>query len=194
MRITLLSVLPAIVSLVQAAPHSRPSTPVNPRAQATSETCGSITDLVPLFEIYAPANTVHFYTVDDSTITSAMQSDVYTFNGVAALIFPTTEPSTVPFFCLVNTGISTFFYTTSATERSSALASGYSDDGIAGYVYPTQICGSVPLYRAHFIGANADYLYTTSAAERDNAVLNQGFVDEGIAGYVVELASGIIID
>jgi hypothetical protein len=40
------------------------------------------------------------------------------------------------------------------------------------------------------MGANEDYIYTTSAMERDNAIASQGFVDEGIAGYVMELASG----
>ncbi|KAJ7738974.1 hypothetical protein B0H16DRAFT_1569382, partial [Mycena metata] len=132
------------------------------RAQASSETCGNNADL-----------------------------SVYVFNGVAALVFPTAEVSTVPFYCLVYAGPATsFFFTTSETERSNALtAGGYSDCGITGYIYPTQVCGSVPLYRGHFITANTDYLYTTSAANRDNAVENQGFTDEGVAGYVLELDS-----
>ncbi|KAJ6586537.1 hypothetical protein DFH09DRAFT_910690, partial [Mycena vulgaris] len=154
------------------------------------ETCGNIADLVPLFQMYNAAVTVHFYTAEDSKVTATIQEGTYAFNGVAAMIFPTLEPFTVPFFSLINARTTSFFYTTNATERSNALAAGYSDYATTGYIYPTQVCGSVPLYRAHFIGANTDYIYTTSVTERDNAIVNQRFVDEGIAGYVIELASG----
>ncbi|KAJ6541880.1 hypothetical protein B0H19DRAFT_327781 [Mycena capillaripes] len=61
-------------------------------------------------------------------------------------------------------------HTTSSTERSTALAGGYSNCGITGYIYPTPVCGSVPLYRAHFAAANTDFIFTTSGADRDNAV------------------------
>ncbi|KAJ7753235.1 hypothetical protein B0H16DRAFT_1544923 [Mycena metata] len=106
--------------------------------------------------------------MDSIGVTADIKKGVYVFNGVAALVFPTAE-------------VSTHFFTTSQTERSDALtAGGYSDCGIMGYIYPTQVCGSVPLYRAHFIAVNTDYLYTISAADRDNAVENQGFTDEGV--------------
>ncbi|KAJ7738971.1 hypothetical protein B0H16DRAFT_1569362 [Mycena metata] len=165
------------------------------RAPASSETCGNNADLIPLFQMYDAGKTVHYYTADDSQVTATLKEGVYAFNGVAALVFPTAEVSTVPFYCLINGGAPTsYFFTTSTTERSNALAGGYSDCGITGYIYPTQVCGSVPLYRAHFVAANTDFLYTISAADRDNAVENQGFTDEGVAGYVLELASGITIN
>ncbi|KAJ6534373.1 hypothetical protein B0H19DRAFT_1324058 [Mycena capillaripes] len=164
-------------------------------SQPSPETCGNNADLVPLFQLYDTASTTHFYTTDDSRVTAAIhQAAVCPFNGVAALIFSTLETSMVPFLALINELATAFFLTTSATERSNALASGYSESDFPspGYIYPTQVCGSVPLYRTHFVGAHgdADYLYTVSAADRDNAIVNQGFINEGIAGYVMELASG----
>ncbi|KAJ7269559.1 hypothetical protein C8J57DRAFT_1606947 [Mycena rebaudengoi] len=118
----------------------------------------------------------------------------YDFLGVAALLFPTPEPSTVPLFCLLNTVSTAFFYTTSETERDAARTTrGFSDFDTAGYIYPSQVCGSVPLYRLHFVAANSDYIYTTSTAERDDAVNNKGFTYEGIAGYVLTLESGVHI-
>ncbi|KAJ7913264.1 hypothetical protein B0H13DRAFT_2326529 [Mycena leptocephala] len=194
MKAAFFSLLLAVVSFVEGSPLSVLSKGMSIRAQASSETCDNIADLVPLFQMYDTAKTIHYYTADDSQVTSTVRKG-YAFTGVAALIFPTAELSTVPFFCLVNERATSFFFTTSGTERSNALtAGGYSDCGITGYIYPTQVCGSVPLYRAHFVAANTDYIYTVSAADRDNAVENQGFVDEGIAGYVFELASGITID
>ncbi|KAJ7084233.1 hypothetical protein C8R44DRAFT_862311 [Mycena epipterygia] len=184
MRAALLSLLPAIILLARAAPHSEEST-------ASPETCGNNADLVPWFQMYSQSATSHIYTIVDSEVTSAMLQGVYAFNGVAAFIFPTLEPSTVPLFIFVNARATSWFWTISANESSNARANGYVEHGIAGYIYPTQVCGSVPLYRAHFIGANADYIYTTSVTERDNAIVGQGFVDEGIAGYVMEVASEI---
>ncbi|KAJ7037215.1 hypothetical protein C8F04DRAFT_1393752 [Mycena alexandri] len=195
MKAAVFSLLLAVVSLAEASPFSVLSKAMSLRAPASSETCGNTADLVPLFQMYDTAKTVHYYTADDSQVTATLQEGVYAFTGVAALVFPTAELSTVPFFCLINAKATSYFFTTSETERSNALtAAGYSDCGITGYIYPTQVCGSVPLYRAHFIAANTDYLYTISAADRDNAIENQGFTDEGIAGYVIELASGIIIN
>ncbi|KAF8145558.1 hypothetical protein K438DRAFT_2028724 [Mycena galopus ATCC 62051] len=195
MRAALFSVLAAIISFVQAVPNPEVSTVVNVRSQASPETCGNgnITDLVALYETYDAANTIHFYTIIDKNVTVALQEGQYAFNGVVGLIFSTLEPSTLPFLCLSNPQTSSYFYTTSETERANALAAGYTDYTTMGYIYTIQVCGSVPLYRAHFIGANADYIYTTSIVERDNAIV-QGFVDEGIAGYVIEPASGMIIN
>ncbi|KAJ6541890.1 hypothetical protein B0H19DRAFT_328289 [Mycena capillaripes] len=195
MQTSLLTVLFAIVYLVSGTALSErreESMAMNLRAQASPETCGNIADLIPLFQMYDAAKTVHYYTAQDSQVTATIREGVYAFNGVAALVFPTAEDSTVPFFCLINGGAPTsYFFTTSSTERSTALAGGYSDCGSTGYIYPTQVCGSVPLYRAHFVAANTDFIYTTSVADRDNAVASQGFTDEGIAGYVFELASGM---
>ncbi|KAF7350136.1 hypothetical protein MVEN_01315900 [Mycena venus] len=195
MRAALLSVLAAIISFVQAVPNPKVSTVVNVRSQVFPETCGNgnVTDLVALYETYAVVNTVHFYTIIDKNVTVALQEGQFAFNGVIGLIFPTLQPSTLPFLCLTNARTTSFFYTTSETERANALATGYTDYTTMGYIYTSQVCGSVPLYRVHFIGANADYIYTTSIVERDNAIV-QGFVDEGIAGYVMEPPSGMIIN
>ena len=60
---------------------------------------------------------------------------------------------------------------------------GYRYEGITAYVYPTQLCNSVPLFRTYNAKVG-DHFYTTSAPERDNAITRLNFVDEGIVGYV----------
>jgi len=75
------------------------------------------------------------------------------------------------------------FYTTSVAERDNAISQlGYVSEGITGYVYPDNRCGSVPLYRSYNAQQLAHF-YTISASEWDNAV-QAGWVKEGIAGYV----------
>lgn len=60
---------------------------------------------------------------------------------------------------------------------------GYFDEGVAGYVLPTQEPSTVPLYRV-FNPVLVDHFYTTSLAEKNAAMSNLGYVDEGVAGYV----------
>ncbi|KAF7351631.1 hypothetical protein MSAN_01595700 [Mycena sanguinolenta] len=159
-------------------------------AHRTQETCGDNADLVPLFEIDSPSLTSHIYTTSNVNVSKYIIGDTASFLGVAALIFPFSEPSTVPLFALRGTGTpSAYFYTTNATERDEVLAQGWQNWTTAGYIYPSQICGSVPLYRLHYIAANTNYIYTTSTTTRDDAILNQGFTYEGIAGYVMQLSS-----
>jgi hypothetical protein len=73
------------------------------------------------------------------------------------------------------------FYTTSASERDNAIATyGYTDEGIACYVFGAQVAGTIPLYRLR----KSDHFYTTSVTERDNAIATYGYIDEGVACYV----------
>jgi len=61
---------------------------------------------------------------------------------------------------------------------------GYSAEGISGYIYPNQICNSIPLYRAYSGGAT-DHFYTTDFNEWQNAVNNLGYSAEGVTGYIL---------
>jgi hypothetical protein len=83
-------------------------------------------------------------------------------------------------------GVGDHFYTTSAAERDSAVANyGYHEEGIACYVFGSQVPGTTPLYRLTSPHAfSGDHFYTTSAAERDAAVSVHGYQDEGTACYV----------
>ncbi|KAF7354546.1 hypothetical protein MSAN_01367400 [Mycena sanguinolenta] len=164
------------------------STTLNSRTEATPQTCGDVSDLTPFAELYIPSITAHVYTTNNDVVTDFIVGNPgTTYLGVTALIFSIADTSTVPFYCLRSS--SAYFYTTNQTERAAALASGFVEYlSPVGYIYPSQICGSVPLYRLHFIAANPDYIYTTSTTERDNAAA-MGFTYEGVAGYVYDLLS-----
>lgn len=81
-----------------------------------------------------------------------------------------------------------------AVNGSAPTASGFSIQGIAGYVYSTQICGSVPLLSA-VNAAASDHWWTTN--QNDHADLlasGTGWVDGGVAFYVLPLGMSVCVD
>ncbi|KAJ6590502.1 hypothetical protein DFH09DRAFT_1358712 [Mycena vulgaris] len=103
-----------------------------------------------------------------------------TSGRICALVFTTQAPRATEFICLFNAAISDHFYTTNATE---GLAGGYAVENPAQmYLYPTQLCGSVPLYRS-YSEIRTHHFYTADAVERDQAA-SSGYVYQLVAGYV----------
>jgi len=77
------------------------------------------------------------------------------------------------------------FYTTDPNEMSNAVANGgFTAEGICGYIYSDQICGSSPLYRA-YNAKGTDHFYTTDFNELQTVVTQSGLSNEGITGYVI---------
>jgi len=107
----------------------------------------------------------------------------YNQEGIAAYVFTTQAPNTIPLYRMYNAAAFDHFYTTSYPEVQSAGAnSGYTYEGIAAYVYGSAISGSVPFYRMYSPKVT-DHFYTTSAAEVSSASAN--YNSEGIACYVL---------
>ncbi|KAJ7292541.1 hypothetical protein C8J57DRAFT_1042048, partial [Mycena rebaudengoi] len=153
--------------------------------------CGDPTNALPFYRCYNPTVVDHFYTTDVNKKISppAMVQFTYPLQGVAAHVFVTQEASTVPFYRLVfrASGLAQDnFYTISTVERDNALKKGYTNatNEPFTFIYPTQVCGSVPFYRLYHT-AKADNFYTTSESERLDFISNQGYADVEIAGYVL---------
>lgn len=72
------------------------------------------------------------------------------------------------------------FYTTDNVEANSAAIYGYRYEGLAGYIYPNNQQGTVPLHRLYGYG---DHFYTASSMEVQIAA-SYGYHYEGIAGYI----------
>lgn len=165
---------------------TQPREVVNRADEAQNSFCDDPDNAIPLYRGYSPSGSDHFYTTDAAEMETAIGNG-YTFEGDAADVFGSLPPLTVtvPLFRMFSSSIVDHFYTTSASERDNAVDNlRYTNEGIAAYVYSSNICSSIPLYRMYSGGAT-DHFYTTSAPERDNAVNNLGYTDEGDAAYVL---------
>ncbi|KAJ7906782.1 hypothetical protein B0H13DRAFT_2333133 [Mycena leptocephala] len=173
-----------MVGSASAFPSSEPGLDMTKRS---SNTCGDPTDALPFYRIYNPSSVTYRYTTNSGIVSSLLE-------GVAALVFVTQEESTVPFYRLSSAVATDNFYTISTTERDSALQNGYTFGGAGTdsvyYIYPTQLCGSVPFYRLYQESTKTNF-YTISESERLDYIANHGYTDIEIAGYVLPLASNL---
>ncbi|KAJ7629121.1 hypothetical protein FB45DRAFT_920020 [Roridomyces roridus] len=161
--------------------------PANNVQHLQARTCGNPGDAVPFFA--ANGGPIQDYVA--STAVAAMQSLVgaqgFTFLGVTARVFTTQETSTVPLYMVylvTNGAVSDHIYTIDQGEYQALLEIGYRDEGIQAYVYPTQICGSVPWY-AVYNAAATEHFFTTDEATRASFLATAGWSDQGIVAYVL---------
>ena len=121
-------------------------------------TSGIGTEAVPFYRLYNPGNGDHFYTTSYKERYKAIAGD-YIDDGYciseggtpgcisfAGRIFPV-KTELVPLIRLYQINTGDHAYTTSASEKAIALSAGYVDEGIAGFIFPTQQSGTLPLYR-----------------------------------------------
>ncbi|KAJ7247312.1 hypothetical protein C8J57DRAFT_1523085 [Mycena rebaudengoi] len=159
------------------------ASPVNTTAAGTKVStirCAAASSAINLYRLYHPNdNGDHFYTTDREERARAQRSG-YTAEGIAGRVFAAAGDRTlVPLYRAYNPSSGDHFYTTSLNERKAAWQ--YTKEGITGYVYPSQICGSVKLVRLY---NNQDHFYTTDPQEVNDA-RRAGYHVEGDAGYIL---------
>jgi hypothetical protein len=116
----------------------------------------------------------HFYTNNPAEL--GLGAEGYAFEGVAFIADQSQmEPNEIPLYRFMTGG--RHFYSTGYAEGA-----GMTYEGILGWVYPTQVFGTVPLYR--YSNVNNSWFYTTSYAELGANHLN------GIQCYVLPFVSG----
>ncbi|KAJ7197867.1 hypothetical protein C8J57DRAFT_1417715 [Mycena rebaudengoi] len=140
--------------------------------------CAGSAQASPLYRLYSAGGTDHFYTPSKAEADGALAQQ-YKFEGVRTRVFTTQVPDSVRLWRAWSSIGSDHFYTTNeATARSTANYVVEDENPI--YVYPTQLCGSIPFYRMY---SSTDHFYTADPAERAS-LAGIGYTDEGIEGYV----------
>jgi subtilisin family serine protease len=91
-------------------------------------------------------------------------------------------------FRYVNTGNGDHFYTMNWNEITAGGFGNWVYEGVQGYMRPSSVVGTVPMYRYVNTG-NGVHFYTTNFAELGGGGFG-GWVYEGVTGYVPSAAAG----
>ncbi|PPQ70673.1 hypothetical protein CVT26_014612 [Gymnopilus dilepis] len=121
------------------------------------------------------------YTISGTTNEGATQ---WEFQGDIFVAWSTEQEFTVPLYRYDLSNVLEDFQYSTATSIP-----GWIQRLVIGYVYETQVCGSVPLLGA-YNQANTDHYYTTVFNEHSELIAISGWTDAGIAGYVLPLGTG----
>ncbi len=146
-----------------------------------------IPPFTPLYSAYSATLNDNFYTIDASQLATAINVHGYADTGIVGYVEKTLQPNTAAFRRFYKGPPQTdHFYTTSLTEEATVLAYGWIFERFEGYLYTTQVPGSIPLYRVNrFTPATGDQVhkYTTSSTEVTNLVA-AGWKLDTVAGYL----------
>jgi len=146
--------------------------------------------VAPVYRYWNGNSNDHFYTTNSGEI-SGGHSQGYSSEGVAFQLSSLPSPGLVPVYRYFKHDVKDHFYTTNTNEIGVLTAGmtgkhGYVCEGILGYISPTQIPGTVPVYR-YWKPSDSDHFYTTNTSEIGVVVVgssgNHGYVCEGILGY-----------
>ncbi|KAJ6533974.1 hypothetical protein DFH09DRAFT_932361, partial [Mycena vulgaris] len=124
----------------------------------------------------------YLYTTSHVGKSCALQ-DGYEFDGVAARVFQTKQPSMDPFYHVDNGATGDNFYTMDVRARDAALSRNLAraiDKGI----FARRLCGSTALYGL-YNPATRNHFYTIDESEREEAVSDGGYDALVIAGFVL---------
>ena len=158
----------------------------------TEQTCADPSLTSVFVDAFSPSRSGHnlrprwvFVVIDSIGNDWQIQGDIF-------LGWETPQNFTVPFYQLFNSVLNDFVYLPSV-NGAVPTASGYVSQGIVGYAYSTQVCGSVPLLSV-FQSSTGDHWYTTDQQEHDMMVAN-GWIDEGTAFFVLPLRkTGLLLE
>ena len=138
----------------------------------------------------------HFYTTNAYEIGTVFPGLVgrhgYRSEGITCLIYTYKVADSIPLYRYFGPN-NDHLYTTNAKEIGTTTpgqkgSHGYVSEGVAGYCFASQRCGTVPLYR-YWNPSIGDHFYTTNIEEIGTATPGQkgkhGYISEGVVCNVL---------
>jgi len=138
----------------------------------------------PVYRMYSPSQTDHFYTTNYYEYSTIAPAVGYIGEGTLGNIFGSSQNGTVPVYRMYSPSQTDHFYTTNYYEYSTiAPAVGYIGEGTLGNIFGSSQTGTVPVYRM-YSPSQTDHFYTTNYYEYSAIAPAVGYIGEGILGYI----------
>ncbi|PPQ70510.1 hypothetical protein CVT25_007660 [Psilocybe cyanescens] len=156
---------------------------IESRSNATSA-CADPSSTVLYWEGYSPGRTAHMLQQHSNFVNSDSLGEDLQLQSAMFRAWSNPQTGTASFWRLqANSGNSDYVFAMSS-NNNPPVVSGFSQfPTIIAYVYPSQVCDSVPLF-VLFLSSATDHYYTIDTTERQN-LITLGWADQGIAAYVL---------
>lgn len=167
----------ATITVIDSAGQSFPVTitvyAATPAPTSTPASTPTPVPTVPVYRFYNPRAVEHFFTLNQNDPSSTG----FNVEGIGFYVYAQADgqQTTLLYRCLIAGNYGSGFSDHLVSNQQGC--EGYTNEGPYGYVYTSQVSGTVPLYRMH---GNYDYI----ATKDPNEGAAQGYTLEGILGYV----------
>ena len=139
------------------------------------------------YRLYSPITFEHLYTTDTNEY-AVLGSAGWVQEGPAYTMFQDAGPYGgeygVPLYRLYHPWIRQHHWTTDWYETTVLSAGAWEYEGIPGYLLPSAVVGTIPLYRLALANPPL-HLWTTDAWEYHVLTTQRGWTGEGIVGYML---------
>ncbi len=128
---------------------------------------------LPVYRFYNSTTGDHFYTASESEKDSLVNNSSSGYSLEGTVFFADAsqaDPAEVAVYRFYDSIKGKHFYTASTDERNALQNNpqwGYAYEGVAFYAYPSQITGTLPVYR-FYNSTTGDHFYTASESEKDS--------------------------
>ena len=141
------------------------------------------TSLIDRYRLYSPVTLEHLYTTDRNEYNVLGGSPFWHQEGVASKLHngPVTVSgvAAVPYYRVYDKIARWHHWTTDQNEYIvlGGITARYDQEGVDGYIFKTQVAGTVPWYRLLHTAVPGLHHWTTDANERD-ILLSRGWIEE----------------
>lgn len=151
--------------------------------------------LVNRYRLFSPYSSSHLHTIDPNEY-NYLKTQGFIDEGVPGRVFSAPSSggtaSASPIYRLYFKAGVRHFWTTDRNEYLTLLSNrtSYTGEGADGFILPTQLSGSIPLYRLVFCCQSPIVHHWTTDLNEASSLLTRGWALEGVVGWMYPPVSG----